>query len=308
MQVVSHPSLPAVYALAPDTGTVHEIDTESLDVRRHARCGERPVAMHLGPDGENLWVLCAAPRRLVRLSLGKFQANGHVTLPGEPGEFDLSPDGTRAAVSFPDGGQTALLDLGESRVVHVVKTGSSSGVLRYRSDGRIVLIGDPAEKALSVIDASSGDLMVRLPLAVRPEHVCVGGGGGQLFVTGEGMDAVVAVYPYQTQVGATILAGSRPGFVAASGEYLFVANPASGDVTILDIGSQRVIAVAAVGREPGYVTFTPDGRYALVLNRRSGDMAVIRMASLSGRRSRFVPLFMTVPVGSEPVSAAVRGV
>ena len=50
---------------------------------------------------------------------------------------------------------------------------------------------------------------------------------------------------------------------------------------------------------------TPDGRYALVLNRQSGDMAVVRIASLSGRRQMSAPLFMMVPVGSEPVSAAV---
>ena len=53
--------------------------------------------------------------------------------------------------------------------------------------------------------------VVRLPLAVRPDNMCLGGGGGQLFITGEGMDAVVAVYPYQTQVAATLLAGHAPG-------------------------------------------------------------------------------------------------
>jgi DNA-binding beta-propeller fold protein YncE len=64
----------------------------------------------------------------------------------------------------------------------------------------------------------------------------------------------------------------------------------------------------AVGSEPSSVTITPDDRYALVLNRRSGTMAVIRLASVVPRRAREAPLFTTVPVGSKPVSLAVLAV
>jgi YVTN family beta-propeller protein len=98
--------------------------------------------------------------------------------------------------------------------------------------------------------------------------------------------------------------------VAASTDpdYLFVANPETGDVTVLDIETQRVVAVVAVGREPAFITITPDSEYALVLNRGSGDMAVIRIAALSGRRRKFAPLFTMIPVGSAPASAVVMPV
>ena len=52
---------------------------------------------------------------------------------------------------------------------------------------------------------------MNLPLAVRPEHICFNADGGQVFVTGGGMDAVVVVYPYYTpQIGQTVLAGHSP--------------------------------------------------------------------------------------------------
>ena len=79
-------------------------------------------------------------------------------------------------------------------------------------------------------------------------------------------------------------------------------------MTILNIETQRVIAVATVGREPCHITITPDGQYALVLNRASGDMAVIRIAAITGTRRRPAPLFTMIPVGSKPVSAVVRAV
>jgi YVTN family beta-propeller protein len=96
-------------------------------------------------------------------------------------------------------------------------------------------------------------------------------------------------------------ASAAPGF-------LFLANPRSNSVTILDIETHKAIAAAPAGAEPGHITITPDNQYALVLNRRSGDMAVIRIAAVIAKRSRSAPLFTMIPVGSKPVSAAVRGV
>jgi YVTN family beta-propeller protein len=92
--------------------------------------------------------------------------------------------------------------------------------------------------------------------------------------------------------------------------YLFVANPKSGDVSILDIETRRVVAVTPVGTEPAYITITPDDQYALVLNQASGDMAVIRIPNVTRavneqRRWKKGPLFMLIPVGSKPVSAAI---
>jgi len=130
-----------------------------------------------------------------------------------------------------------------------------------------------------------------------------------VFVTGEGMDAVVVVYPYYTpQIGQTVLAGHNPGAMAASASpgYLFVANPKSAGVSILDIETSKVLAVTPVGTEPSSITITPDDQYALVLNQASGDMAVIRIKSVTtAAHWKKGPLFMLIPVGSKPVSTAV---
>jgi YVTN family beta-propeller protein len=131
------------------------------------------------------------------------------------------------------------------------------------------------------------------------------------------MDAIVVVYPYHTpQIDKTVLAGHSPSHMAASNltdtspQLLFVANPKSGEVTILDILTRSVVAVTPVGTGPGYIMITPDDRYALVLNEGSGDVAVIRIANIvrtvaQQRRSRKGAIFMMLPVGSKPVSAAV---
>ncbi len=78
---------------------------------------------------------------------------------------------------------------------------------------------------------------------------------------------------------------------------------------MLEVTTPDVLAAVKVGQEPCFITFTPDNQYALVVNHRSGDLAVIRLATItqggSQRRSRTAPLFTMVPVGVGPVSAGV---
>jgi YVTN family beta-propeller protein len=94
---------------------------------------------------------------------------------------------------------------------------------------------------------------------------------------------------------------------ASSGKppYLFIANPTSGDVTIMNVTTRKVVALAAVGSEPGFIAVTPDDQFALVLNRKSGDMAVLRIHDKLATRQKTAALFTMIPVGSKPVSAAV---
>ena len=99
----------------------------------------------------------------------------------------------------------------------------------------------------------------------------------------------------------------RPESSAPSNFATGVASPQSGDVSILEINSRKVIAVVPVGSDPGTIVITPDNRYALVLNRKSGDVAVLRASTLAGNRFRWA-LLTVIPVGERPVSAAVRGV
>jgi DNA-binding beta-propeller fold protein YncE len=87
-----------------------------------------------------------------------------------------------------------------------------------------------------------------------------------------------------------------------------VASPQSGEVTILDVITKRVMGVVQVGSDPGFIAVTPDDQYALVLNRKSGDVAVLRVGGITANKYKSAALFTVIPVGSKPVSAAIRAV
>jgi YVTN family beta-propeller protein len=309
--VVSYPQAGRVYALTPENGWVHEIRTDSLTFSRKLRVADSAIMMRLSPSGQTLYVLCDQPRSLAAVKLHPLSVAWSLPLAAVPVDFDISPDGTALAISYGASRSITFVDLGHRGVLPQVPAPGEIGLVRFQSDSKQLMAANLSERMLSVYHVPSRRLIVNLPLAVRPDHMCFNADGGQLFVTGEGMDAVVVVYPYYTpQIGETVLAGHNPSAMAASSEYLFVANPGAGDVSILDIETRKVVAVTPVGTDPAYITITPDDQYALVLNQVSGDMAVIRIPNVTRavseqRRWKKGPLFMLIPVGSKPVSAAI---
>ncbi len=306
-EVLAAATRPTVYALTPETGSIHEIQFYRLTVSRKLPVAATTVSMTFSPDEKTLLVLARQPRALVAVDLDAFRQRWSLPLPQDPLALAVSADGKMAAITSEQG--VWLVDFAARRLRGPVLDGEFGDAL-FRSDGNLLVAANRGMRMLSLIDPPSGRIVTHLPLPVRPDHLCVTQDGGQVFVTGEGMDGVVIVYPYQTEIGATVLAGHAPGAMAVSDTLLFVVSPQTGDVSILDINApnaRKVIAVVPVGADPGAVLVTPDNRYALVLDRKSGDVAVLRASTSGTKRFRWT-LLTLIPVGERPVSAAVRGV
>ncbi|HZU26897.1 MAG TPA: hypothetical protein VFA04_15335 [Bryobacteraceae bacterium] len=296
-----------VFVLTPENGSVHEIRADRLALMGANTVARRAVTMRIAP--QLIYVLCSEPARVAAVSTSSLRTVWTVDLPEQPLDFDLSPDGELLAISYGSARTVQLLDVATRRLRAPMHLSGEAGGLRFQKDSAQLIGAGLGERMLYVWLTSTGQLVTKLPLAVKPERFCFNDDGGQLFVTGEGMDAVVIVYPFYTpQVGETVLAGREPGAMAVSPTLLFVANSKSGDVSILNIDSRRVIAMAPAGANPACITITPDNQYALVLNQDSGDMAVLWIPGITRSRLRTAPLLTMIPVGSRPVSAAVLAV
>lgn len=297
----------AVYVLAEHPALIYEVDPVVLGVKRKLALPGTAVSMRLAPGGSFLHVLCRSPNLLLQVQLDTFGIASQIKLPGAPGSFDLSADGLLAAATFPEMQSVAVIELATNRVARVRSSGPDARAVLFRFDGRQMLIANRSERMLTIIDVRNGDMVVRLPLPVEPQHYCVKADGGQIFITGAGMDAIVVVHPYETEVAETRLAGKAPGAMAISQnpELLFAANPESSAVTVLEVETRDVLAAVNVGQEPCHITFTPDHQYALVVNHGSGDIAVIRVPAIQQSRAKTAPLFTMIPVGARPVSAGV---
>lgn len=308
--VLAAPDVGRAFILSVDAKTVEVLNLETLQLARHISLGGEPQSATLSADQKSLWIALRQPAALLETHAGTGEQLSRLPLPATPAGLDIF--GRRLAISFPDAGVIGYY-AGEGSVKTSAALGDSPLLVQFRGDGEVIVVGHRSRPSVTIVNCASLEPIAELPLALTPRHFCMNRNGGQLFVTGEGSDAVAIVSPYQTEVSETILAGNAPGAMATTTfgpEYLFVASPQSGDMTVISVDTRKVLAQIEVGQSPGTILLTPDNEFALVLNEQSGDMAVIRLmairqANLNSRRSRTAALFTLLPVGSKPVAGAI---
>jgi DNA-binding beta-propeller fold protein YncE len=313
--IVAHPSQPKAYVLAPGAGTVYEIDGVKLAVSRRTRAGNRAMSMAVAASNDALWILYREPAELIELPFDSLRPRRRIRLASPPDGFDVSSANYAAIASYQDRTIT-VASLERAAIDRVIAARDEPSLLHFQQDGAQIIAGSHPDRAITIFNTASGKTVVRLPLAIAPRNFCPDSTGGQLYVTGDGKDAVVILYPYETEIGQTILAGHAPGAMAVTADaspLLLVANPDSDRITALDVNTmgKSLIAVVDVGQEPRSIVMTPDNQYALVLNRKSGDVAVIRTYSLNQSGpfkeplKKPMPVFTMIPVGDAPVAAVV---
>jgi YVTN family beta-propeller protein len=276
-------------------GGVTVVDAQHLEISRTMATGEKPRRLRLRT-------------RLYVLESGKLRVGERgqeIRLPAAAVDFDLAPDESWACVALASG-EVAILDLKQGKVTATMPVGAEPAVVAVRYDGRQAFVADRAQRSVTVLDAA-GRLITQLPLNTRPEAMRFKPDGGELFVSGGDTGVVVVVSAYRDEVDQPLLAGAEPRDMAISSDnrMLYVANSAANTVSAINIEQRRTLAAVPVGDGPHKVALTPDGQYVLVLNRRSGDMAVIRRRIVEGGREKIRPLFTMIPVGSQPADLAV---
>ena len=302
------------YALTPATGTVHLLDIERLAKKASVRLADRVDSIRLTPDGKMLAAISGKSHELILADVESHRIVRRVRLENEPLDLDLCfYSGTNriyAAISEGASGMVECIELAAGKRVHTQLAGEL-GNLRFRSDGQILLVANYRERTLVALDSQTLQTICELPLAMRPENLCFSADqGGQLFVSGSGMDGIAIVFPFHTpEVEQTVLAGRTPGAMACSGPnpmYLFVASRTGSEISILSVDTRKMIALTQAGQQPKQITITPDQQYALILNESSGDMAVIRIPNIKGTRLKTgASLFAMVPIGDTPVDTAI---
>ena len=306
------------YVLTPSSDSVHVID-RNLSLTSSHRLGEGIAEIRLFPKPSTLLAIARQSHELIHADASTLRVLRRTKLAAEPVSFDTSEKTGWAAISTGSSGMVELVHLMSGKHLKI-EIGGLVGAVRFRGDGEMLLAARPDEQSIVGIDVASQQIVAELPLAMRPDNLCFNSDQGQLFVTGRGMDAVAIVFPYNTmEVEQTVLAGRNPGIMAASAqpaEYLFVANANGSDVSILNLDTRKLVGVVGVGGQSDFIAITPDNRFALILNKSSGAMAVIDIPAIRANRVkpgatlpdwvwRSVGLFTLVDVGAGPVHVAI---
>jgi YVTN family beta-propeller protein len=128
---------------------------------------------------------------------------------------DISPDGREYWAANSNDGSVSIMDVAAKKVAQTldVKTGHSNR-LKFTRDGKLVLISDPGNHGLVVLDAASRKEVKRLNVGRQPEGILIAPDGAHAYIAVAG-EKTVAVLDLKTlEVSARIPTGGGPDGMA----------------------------------------------------------------------------------------------
>lgn len=293
------------FALLGNTGTLAYIGRD-LNIQKTRRIAESLNALRLLPGGKRLIAFDPDRSELLLIDGTTLSVEGRRRLHEPAASIDVSQSGDLVVTASQDGSLNLLnLRTGDWRHTHLK---ANLGSVVFRFDGNLVAVANIQDRVLTALRVPDLSVEAELPLAMEPRNVCFTPDGGQLFISGPGMDAVAIAFLYNMlEVEQTVLVGRDPGVMVCSADstFLFVGSASGSDVSIMRVETRKSVGAVGIGSQPTYLTLTPDGQYALVLCGNTGDLAVIRVGAIRANRSKTgVALFTMLPVGEKPVHCA----
>jgi len=128
---------------------------------------------------------------------------------------DISPDGREYWAANSNDSSVSIIDVAAKKVVQTVdvKTGHSNR-LKFTHDGKLVLISDPGNNGLLVVDAASRKEVKRLNVGRQPEGVLIAPDGAHAYVAVAGEKTVAVLDLKSLEVSARISTGNGPDGMA----------------------------------------------------------------------------------------------
>lgn len=242
------------------------IDLETLLTARHLPVGvepdgvtapEAPHNVVLSPDRRYVYVNLIATGVVEKYDAITFERLGRVQVGSSPAQVAVSSDGATLFVS----NFTTLssqpepihrVDAATMSVTAVIeRAGYAPHGVALSPDGRFVYTTNAYGDDLSIIDVATNEVVGRIPVAADVPPVPVG----------------PAKYePYQGTFG------TDPNL------FWFTCR-ASAEVRVVDVATEELVDVIAVGSRPLILQMTPDGRELWVPNQGSDNVSIIDVAT-----------------------------
>jgi len=153
------------------SNTVSLVSRETSQVVDSQPCGEHPVAVVIGPDGQSVFVSCQYSGELSRLQVVERDADGKhslklerlgdVRIGFEPHGVAVSSDGSTAYVARKAAHDVAVVDLDANKVTNHIKVGRWPRYVALSSDDARLAVGTSGtsgDDGISVVDTQRGEL------------------------------------------------------------------------------------------------------------------------------------------------------
>jgi len=284
-------------------GSISVIDAEHNTVAATIAVHRQPLSIDLDADGARAYVANSASNSVSVIDLKARQEIAQFGAGQQPVAARLAADGRTLVIANQGGNSVTLMDPGNGHVRAlfggcpgaagpVILPDSSKAFVACSTGHQVMVIALTNSKARpnqpDQLEALMDVGRAPVDLALKPD-------GGEIFVSNSLSDSVSEIYNTTDEVGDTYMIGANPvrGLISRDNALLYVANQHSQEVTVYSIADgKRVAPSLHVGDGPAAMAFSDAGHLLFVVDRGSGDVAVVRTATQS--------LFTLLPAGRDP--------
>ncbi len=226
------------------------------------------------------------------VSFSRTRMLGIAQLPAAGADWALTPSRSELLVTLPERGSVARLDTHRRRLIGEIPVGGRPGRILVPREDSTAWIGDDSAGSIVVIDLRTPAITSRLPVGVGPILLAPAPEAGAVVAASSNRlslaDARGRAERWSVELPEPPVALGVSDLAGAA----FVASTGSGKVRVHDMASGSLRAEAQL--QPGLsdLAVTPDGRWALAANLRTGGVDVLDTATAA--------LIRSFDVGSEP--------
>jgi YVTN family beta-propeller protein len=255
--------------------------------------GNHPDDVIASRAGDVLYISRLDVNDVIAVSTATEQVLWRTEVPGVPNHLTLSPDEQFLYVPIYDKGLLAVVDTKTHQVVTTVEVGKGPHGTQLGPTGKYVYVGNMESNDVAVVEVGTHRLVkrVRVPEGVRPFQLSRD--EKFLYAQLSKLHGFVVVDLTSDSVVRTVTlptAGKKlpePSLqlshyvmnhglgISPDGKYLVANGSLIGITTIYSLPDFQLLGIVLVGREPNWVTFSRDSRFAYVSNRRDNTLSVI---------------------------------
>ena len=278
-----------VYVANSLANSVSVIDTATNAVTA-ITVGANPRSLAVTPDGLKVYVLNGGPNTVSVITVATGVVASPIPLGATQGSnaIAISPNGTKAYVTNYSGNSVSVITLPGNKVSGTTITNGILGPqgLTFSPDGSFAYVtnrgASGAGAGLAQITVASNLVTSSIPLTGSPNSVLLTQDGKKAYV-GNAVGGVTVVNLVAKTVESNIVAGGDVSGMALSldGTKVYATSAVNGTVSVIEVVSNRLLAVVPEVQGASGVAFSLDGAKAYVTNASSSSVSVVVAAPLN---------------------------
>jgi YVTN family beta-propeller protein len=303
-----------VYVVNSGSGTVTVINAETNTVAATIRVQRQPSSIDVDAQGERAYVANSRSNNVSVLDLALRREIGVIGAGEAPAMARIANDGKTLVITNRTSGSVSIADARSFKVRSsfdhcpgamdaIILPDSSKAFVTCSGGHQVMVIG--LARSGGSEPAPADVLLAFLDVGKTPLHIALKPDGGEGFVSNYDSDTISELTTSTNEVGGAYLMGTHPvrGLVSADNSLLYVSNFSAGRVIIYGIDDgKRISEGVKVGEGPDALAFNSSGRFLLVVDAQSGDIAVVRTPTTDTPAS----LLTLFPAGRAPNDIVVK--